>query len=332
MANKFDHLTATERVGAPSTPATGDWAVYFKSDGFYVIDDAGTETGPLSAGDLAAHLADTTDAHDASAISILDAAGDFTATDVEGALAELQADAEADATALSDHLADTVDAHDATAISFTPAGTIAATTVQAAIEEVATEAGAGGAIRVEDEGSSVVAAATGINFAGAGVTVTDAGSNEALVTIPGGGGSTAFKSVRLVGSGNKSITGTSYGAIDATNLPYQTLTLAVGDVVRCTFYATFLPSSGLLAIDFEVDQPTSANVNTSGNELGSCAMSNASGRQPYAVIDLFTATEAGVHGFRPVAKVGSGTGTIYNATTGNDETPIQFIVENLGTP
>lgn len=48
--------------------------------------------------------------------------------------------------------------------------------------------GGAGAIRVEDEGSTVVAAATGINFAGAGVTVTDAGSNEALVTISGGGG------------------------------------------------------------------------------------------------------------------------------------------------
>jgi hypothetical protein len=45
--------------------------------------------------ELAAHLADTADAHDASAISIADAGGDFTATDVEGALAELQADAEA---------------------------------------------------------------------------------------------------------------------------------------------------------------------------------------------------------------------------------------------
>lgn len=38
------------------------------------------------------------------------------------------------------HLADAVAAHAATAIAFTPAGTIAATTVQAAIEEVATEA------------------------------------------------------------------------------------------------------------------------------------------------------------------------------------------------
>ena len=45
-----------------------------------------------------------------------------------------------------------------------------------------------GAIRVEDEGTSVVAAATALNFAGAGVTVTDAGANEALVTISSSGG------------------------------------------------------------------------------------------------------------------------------------------------
>jgi len=44
------------------------------------------------------------------------------------------------------------------------------------------------ALRVEDEGTTIVAAATAMNFAGAGVTVTDAGSGEALVTIPGGGG------------------------------------------------------------------------------------------------------------------------------------------------
>lgn len=129
---------------------------------------------------LAAHLADTSDAHDASAISILDTANDFTATDVEGALAELQSDAETDAAALAAHLADTSAAHAASAISadsttlvgtatdvqgvleeldnaitavgtpnaddipFTPAGSISATDVQAAIEEVAAEAGSGG--------------------------------------------------------------------------------------------------------------------------------------------------------------------------------------------
>lgn len=46
-----------------------------------------------------------------------------------------------DATA---HIADTTDAHDASAISFAPAGTIAATNVQDAIEEVASEAAGAG--------------------------------------------------------------------------------------------------------------------------------------------------------------------------------------------
>ncbi len=42
-------------------------------------------------------------------------------------------------------------------------------------------------VRVEDEGSSTVAAATALNFTGGGVSVANAGSNEATVTIPGGG-------------------------------------------------------------------------------------------------------------------------------------------------
>jgi hypothetical protein len=53
--------------------------------------------------ELDAHTGDTGDAHDASAISILDTAADFTATDVEGALAELQADNEAHAGAADPH-------------------------------------------------------------------------------------------------------------------------------------------------------------------------------------------------------------------------------------
>lgn len=44
------------------------------------------------------------------------------------------------------HIADASDAHDASAISFSPAGTIVATDVQAAIAEVASEA-----LSVEDE-------------------------------------------------------------------------------------------------------------------------------------------------------------------------------------
>lgn len=47
-------------------------------------------TGLTGIGDLSAHTGDTSDAHDASAISVLDTAGNFTATDVEATLAELQ--------------------------------------------------------------------------------------------------------------------------------------------------------------------------------------------------------------------------------------------------
>lgn len=135
--------------------------------------------------ELDAHVNDAVDAHDASAISILDTANDFTATDVEGALAELQADAEADATALSDHLADATDAHDASAISFSPTGTIAATDVQAAIAEVAAEAGGGGGtpLTVKEDGVDVDTTVTVIDFLGADFDVGAEPTEEVNVSI-----------------------------------------------------------------------------------------------------------------------------------------------------
>jgi hypothetical protein len=86
-----------------------------------------------------AHVADSSAAHAASAISIADAGSDFTATTVEGALDELQADHEADVTALSDHIADSSAAHAASAISYGGGTGMSATDVEAAIDELATE-------------------------------------------------------------------------------------------------------------------------------------------------------------------------------------------------
>ncbi len=68
----------------------------------------------------------------AAVIPITDSANDFTATNVEDALAELQSDNEA-------HLADTDDAHDASAISYAGSASIVATTVEAAIDELDSE-------------------------------------------------------------------------------------------------------------------------------------------------------------------------------------------------
>jgi len=133
-------LSAEIVVGtAPGGELGGTWAAptvdAVHSGSSHAAVQAAAEATAAAA--LAAHTGDASDAHDASAISILDAAADFTATEVEGALAELQADAEADATALSDHIADASAAHAASAVSASSAtlsGT--ATDVQGVLEEL----------------------------------------------------------------------------------------------------------------------------------------------------------------------------------------------------
>jgi hypothetical protein len=98
-------------------------------------------------------LASTANGEGASLVSIEDAAAQFTSTNVEGALAESLDAAQAaqeDATqALSDaadaqqdiddHIADAAGAHAASAISSTPAGNLASTDVQAALNELDSE-------------------------------------------------------------------------------------------------------------------------------------------------------------------------------------------------
>lgn len=111
------------------------------------------------------HINDTTDAHDASAISILDSANQYTATNAEDALAEVL-------DALQAHEADTSAAHAASAVSFSPTGTIAATDVQAAIAEVASEASGGSSYRTlvtlgsdATNSTTTFADVTGLSFA-----------------------------------------------------------------------------------------------------------------------------------------------------------------------
>jgi hypothetical protein len=93
-----------------------------------------------SAADLNAHTADTTDAHDASAISVTPA-GNLAADDVQEALTELQTDIDtrATSTALTNHIDDAADAHAASAITNTPSGNLAATNVQTALNELQTD-------------------------------------------------------------------------------------------------------------------------------------------------------------------------------------------------
>jgi hypothetical protein len=123
---------------------------------------------------IADHLADATAAHAGTAISVDSTNLSGTSITVQGSLEELDnllddhsarhenggadeisiAGLDGTPTELTNHLSDSSDAHDASAISFTPAGTIAATDVQAAIEEVATEAGGGGVPSLQYESRS----------------------------------------------------------------------------------------------------------------------------------------------------------------------------------
>lgn len=86
--NEFPEVLFAEGA-APSTPAAGLVKAYAKADGLlYAKDDAGAET-PLNA---AAHIADTTDAHDASAVSFDPTGlGSVTGTEVQTAIEELDA-------------------------------------------------------------------------------------------------------------------------------------------------------------------------------------------------------------------------------------------------
>jgi hypothetical protein len=85
--------------------------------------------------DIADHLADTEDAHDASAVSVVPT-GNLSANDVQEALEELQTDADTNATNLTNHLSDTTDAHLASAIGVTGAGNLTSTDVESALQEL----------------------------------------------------------------------------------------------------------------------------------------------------------------------------------------------------
>lgn len=179
-------------------------------------------------GQLLAHLEDATDAHDASAVSVVPF-GTIAAVNVQDALEEVlaeaagvtdhgalsglgdddhpqytltaeaqamadAAEAAAEATAaaaLAAHLADAADAHDASAVSIVDAGTyFTGTDVESALQELAAGGGIAG-VEILDDGV-VVATRPTLNFhEGSGVTLTiadDAGNDEVDVTITASGG------------------------------------------------------------------------------------------------------------------------------------------------
>lgn len=142
-----------------------------------------------------------------------------------------------------------------------------------------------------------------------------------------------FKSTTLIGNGTKTVGSTTRAPIDATNLPYLTLDLAVGDQVRCDFMAQMYGNTGTVSLNFdvEVDQPVSANTYiAAGCDQGIFLEPNSGNRVTRQMFGVFTATEAGTHGFRIVAFVNTASASICNSTSGGDDSVITFMAENKG--
>ena len=91
-----------------------------------------------NASDLSDHISDSTGAHAGSAISNTPS-GNLAATDVQGALNELQTDVDGVASDLSDHETATPGAHAASAISNATSGNLTSTDVQSSLEELQTD-------------------------------------------------------------------------------------------------------------------------------------------------------------------------------------------------
>ncbi len=187
-----DHLAdATDAHDASSISfsASGDLSSTNVQTAIAELDSEKASSGSVTtvSNNLAAHLIDTIDAHDASAVSVIPA-GDIASTDVQSALVELDTE-KASATLVSGiasnlaaHVADISDAHDASAISVTPAGGLAATDVQAALEELDAEMASAGDIQdVADDLAAHLADATAAHAASA-VSNVPAG-NIAAITV-----------------------------------------------------------------------------------------------------------------------------------------------------
>jgi len=115
--------------------------------------------------------------------------------------------------------------------------------------DAAIAAGGGGSVAVKEEGSTVIAAAASLNFIGATVTVTDAGSSQANITITSSGAVPSPTTFSLLAN--------QPAPVDVTALSYNPVT-DLGFILEYTIYATGSPS------DFPVIGRLRGIYNTTG--------------------------------------------------------------------
>lgn len=152
----------------------------------------------------------------------------------------------------------------------------------------------------------------------------------------GGGSGLTFKKTLHRGGSDLAYAGTSYADIDA-GFPALSLTLAVGDVVEMEFSATFgnTATGNIIHIDWLIDQPTSGDTAIRTVNGGAAAGvielgTNATDANFKTVKGVFTATEAGVHTFKPQWKSNSGSASCKVIFVGTYGCVGTHLVKNIG--
>jgi hypothetical protein len=139
------------------------------------------------------------------------------------------------------------------------------------------------------------------------------------ISFPGGGGSGVGSAdptswVRTVfPAANLSTASATFVAIDDTNLPIS-VDLVTGDVVVMSISTSWgmAGPGNVIGVDWNVDRPVSADLTQASPSgaygFGSIEIPNTGVDGTHVtVMGIFTATEDGVHIFKPRWKVGGGT-------------------------
>jgi hypothetical protein len=205
---------------------------------------ASTDSVTTVQANLDNHTGDTSDAHDASAISYAGGTG-MAATDAEAAIDEL-ANEKANASDLTAHIDDTTDAHDAAAISFAAAGGIVATSVQAALQELDTEKAASSHTH---NASAIDAGTMATARLGSGTAdgTTYLRGDQTWATVSGG---SSYRTLVTLGSDVASTTGGSYS--DVTGLSFA---VTNGTTYRFYFLMIYTSSATTNGIRLTLNGP-----------------------------------------------------------------------------
>lgn len=227
------------------------WELYTKVGGDVVVVDPTTTAAAqlqdaldnIYGGAASTHIADATDAHDASAVSVLDTAANFTATDVEAALAELSDSISAGGipATIVDVKGDIIAATAADTVARLAAGTNG----QVLTSDSAETTGLKWASGSERAASSTTPAAIGTGAVGVGTT--DARADHVHATGAGTPSTQAFGDAAATGSGPAAAMTDHKHAMPANPVSLATPAIVLGSAAAAGAASTLIRSDSTIA-------------------------------------------------------------------------------------